>query len=220
MEEFIKTFLSSDSLSYIFTHTCNSSIGYVSDPITDTLCTMIKTPICTTLTTKGLMMFRQAPNITLPYSHMNKDQKKLLMELLSEHNQHNVTVSKIQNSVNVTFKCETRPEVYTDVSNVLLCACTLIMDEVKRVGTLLGEDEKLLRSKGLSICNIILQRVRSVTHIKHDVFVHLYADIHDMFPDIVNDVIQKDTYIPAGQYACKTDEACERRAADGSPCLG
>ena len=205
MDDFIDMFLSGDSLSQIFTHACNSTIGFVTDPITDTLCTMIKTPVNITLTTKGLMMFRESPGIILPYLQMNKQQKNMITEFLSDQNPHNVNISRFQNSVHVTFKCEKHKDVHVDVSEVLLCACTKLMEETQKE-TKTPEELYLKRRKGLRICNIILQRIKSVVHIKHAVFVNLYSNIRDRFPDVFNTNIQKDQPQKTSKLECYPNE--------------
>lgn len=171
MQEFVKQFSDFYTLERIICRACNHATPYTTDPITDVACTMIQTPLDLCISTQGLLMFKDIPNIVLPFSHMRADQKNFLNELLSEGNsEHKICVRR--NCIVVTFaSVQAKYRLY--VQEVLLAVCSSIIKA--------QSISNLTNNKKMAICNLIIQRIASTVHISHEDFVLIYDKMHGFF---------------------------------------
>ena len=198
MQRFADTFLAGESLVALFTYSCNASISFVEDPITDVVISMLRAPVMCVLSAKGLQPFRGAPNIVLPYVNMTAAQRALLVELLTGAEDGSVKCARRNNCVELLF--ESAPARPLAARDVLLCMC----DAVVR-----SEDSADGRRR-LAVCNILLQRVRGSVNVAHDVLVFLHTRVRSMLPD--------ETFKGAGASGEGDEARCERPGAGAEAC--
>eukprot|EP00961_Rhodomonas_salina_P025666 346559-Rhodomonas_salina.2 len=190
MDDFVHCFLKGPALQRLVLNAVQNAIDYVTDPITDVVCSMINTPVCAMFTTTGLMPFVDKPNIALPYAHMTQEQRERVCELLQAGGGKDADAHAELHCNCVVLKF-TRQQASTRLQayDVLLAMCQLVLGECS------AEDSV----SQLAICNVLLQRVRSSVHLPHDTFVHLYAQMRSMYPALQETDIQKQGQLLAPQ---------------------
>jgi len=191
MDTYKKTFFSGDALKRLFVYFCNNSLPYNTDPITENIGCMLSQPLSVILSRKGLIPFKNSPNMIFPYTHMTITQKRFLNSLIEDSFN---TVTKLCDCVVVTFPHKPGQQEFIPQFDLLVCMCVAVLGDISTL-------EKSKQNRKIAICNIILQRVRGAVQIKHDVFVFLNTQIQCMFPEITDSFIQKQL-----QAACTTDE--------------
>lgn len=171
MDAFVGLFTDPCTLETLIARACNHAAPYATDPITDVACAMIRAPLEISVSSLGLVMFKDVPNIVLPFGQMRPEQKLCLHELISDPGPDRAVVSR-SSCLCVTFPGETKSR-RLDVKDVLIAVCSAIMN-----GSGVGVVSP--RTK-LALCNLVLQRIGSVVHISHEVFVFLYERMHENF---------------------------------------
>jgi hypothetical protein len=164
MEHFVELFTDFYTLRRLIARSCNNFLPYSKDPITDVACSMISSPLEVCVSSVGVCMFHDFPNIVLPFSHMTIEQKCYLNDLLFEKSDLSTTEAK-GNCVRVRFASGTKV-FHVDVRNVLLGVCSSIHAAESLSGVSL-EKKRVL-------ANFILQRIGSCVHIQRQVFVSVY----------------------------------------------
>lgn len=171
MDEFVDVFTGFYTLKLLIARACNQASPYTTDPITDVACSMIRAPLEIAVSTQGLIMFKDVPNIVLPFAYMHEYQKTYLYDLVSASSAQHTVVTR-SNCICVTFTGESKT-YRLDVKHVLvtICACIMNADSVTPVS----------RRTKLALCNLVLQRIGSAVHISHEVFMFLYEKMHQIF---------------------------------------
>ncbi len=165
MDRFVETFLAGEALRRLLVHACNHAVSFVADPITDTVCAMLSTPVAAVFSMTAVMPFRDKAQIALPYTYMTAAQRAYVHELLGDP-AHGVL--RRNNCVEVRFEGAPRAPACLPALGVLLAMCETVIGG--------GGGARDARQM-LAVTNIMLQRVRCAVHISHDVFAALQARV-------------------------------------------
>ena len=74
MREVVDTFLRENSLRRIIKYFCDTSVNQVVDPVTETLCMMLTTPLQFSITEIGVTFFKDKNTHVFPYCNMTRRQ--------------------------------------------------------------------------------------------------------------------------------------------------
>ena len=173
MDAFVHMFLRGESLSRLFVHNVSNAASYVSDPITDTVCTMINTPVAVVLSANGLMPLQHTSNIVFPYAYMTRPQREYICALLDDA-AGETTLARRCNCVEVRFAQQPKTDTFIGAGEVLFCMCDSLIRPHADGGT-----EQMQR---LNICNVLLQRVRCSIHVSCETVVGLQSRLRVLFP--------------------------------------
>jgi len=139
-EDFAENFLNKHSIRTVFIYLCKSN-SESTDPITDTLATILTCPVQYTVSKHGLVLFKGSPAI--PFTHMNPSQRQLLYDVVSSMRCEVPTYSAFAlNEDPLTFQAENEritfniPPVKVDPKLMLHIVLELIA-ESRRPSTLL-----------------------------------------------------------------------------------
>lgn len=178
LRKFISLFLEGEQLQKVMKYLCETSLGQVTDPITDVVCVMITSPLAFVITEVGVAPFKDKFTHVYPYSHMNREQRAFIRSVVESHrdsagsvsNTKNATASlqmgggciiEIPNSDHANNKGQQRNQpLYLKAENVLECLCRSVIGNSTTSG---GE-----KWKRHGVCSIILQRVSSSIHIPRE----------------------------------------------------
>lgn len=83
-ETIIETFFMGDDLKRMFHYFCETSIGHVLDPISETICLMSTSPLQLTITEIGVTFFKDKHTHVYPFSMMNDRQKEYIKNIIRD----------------------------------------------------------------------------------------------------------------------------------------
>lgn len=209
------TFLRGDALSRLLVHSIRNAASYVTDPITDTVCTMINTPVAAVFGVNGLMPLQHTSSIVFPYAYMTAEQRAYISErlLTGDATAGVVSLASRSSCVEVIFAHRTKAGTFISAGEILFCMCEGI------IGTRPadGDTERLQR---LNVCNVLLQRIRCSVHVAHDVVVGLQARLRVLFPVGGAEFLQKARVVAVGSDAASVGEAQEPSCATDTCPIG
>lgn len=81
-EEFVRVFLSGDSLEHFLIYTCNASSVENSDPISNTVVLLLSSPVSISFSHVGVRAFKTTSVATLPYHLLDLEQCNLVRKML------------------------------------------------------------------------------------------------------------------------------------------
>ena len=153
----MELFLTGDALRTMMIYLCNSSLGSVVDPVTNTLFLMLSSPVSVVLSQVGVAPFKSHGNMVFPYRFMNDDQKAFLREFVLDTKP---LVSGLMVATQIGGGCilganSNKKLVHIPPISVFAAFC----DAVK--GSTVHKDTVVQRG----ICNIIIQRVCGIYHL-------------------------------------------------------
>ena len=164
-------FADTASLQVLIARGCNQALPFVSDPITDLACSMIRAPLEVCVSLQGVQMFKEKPDIVLPFACMRPEQRAFLHDMLANsHQLHTLAVRN--NCVCVKFASATTKPRRLSVRDVLSAVVKAIMQ-----GQAVSVINETIRT---SLCNLVLQRIGSAVHISHENFVFLFQYMREM----------------------------------------
>jgi hypothetical protein len=88
ISEFVNMFLTGPALHSVICHMCNQNNGLAVDPITDTLTTMVSTPVVVVITEAGVAMFKDKPTMVFPYTSMTMSQIHYIRDIVQSMEQY------------------------------------------------------------------------------------------------------------------------------------
>jgi hypothetical protein len=174
----LEVFLSNNNLRKVMAHLCNSYCGHsVSDPIADTVVMMLTCPVNLIITEVGIALFQNRPTALYPFSKMDACQRYYVEEVVrscllkcnsippcagdqvgrGQHSFHNAMVQMGGGCILYTRTVKGRPSLLLNPLEVLQCACDCIFDSKDHCSPEIRH----------AICSIVLQRVCSMSNIKH-----------------------------------------------------
>ena len=139
-------FFTGENLQRMLTYLCNSRPPDVWDPITATVIDILTCKLQFCLSTTGLLPFKGKANLLYPYHMMTEEQKEFLRQSLSDSATYTIC------NDSVVFNVE---QDKLDPVTILEAMCCKILDSK------VHKD----RNIKLGVCNILLQRVQSMTPI-------------------------------------------------------
>lgn len=126
--------------------------GSKCDPITNTIITLLSSPLHLCLTEVGAMLFHGHATLIYPYNLMSEDQKVFVRECLEQRQEWNIY------NDTVVFRRSKSP--------ITLCASTVLTALCRKMFDSQAHTEPARR---IALCNIILQRVQGYIRIDKDV---------------------------------------------------
>lgn len=154
----IPIFFTGINLQRMITYLSNRRPPDVCDPITATVLDMLTCKLQLCLSATGLIPFKGKPHMVYPYHMMTEEQKQFLRECLKD------TETYIACNESIMFNIE---QDKIDHVAVLEAMCIKILDSN------VHKD----RNIKLGICNILLQRVQSMTPISRGAQQRLNATL-------------------------------------------
>jgi hypothetical protein len=139
-------FFTGENLKRMLTYLCNSRPPDVWDPITATVIDILTCKLQFCLTTTGLLPFKGKANLLYPYHMMTEEQKEFLRQSLSDSSTYVIC------NDSVVFNTD---QEKLDPVLILEAMCCKVLDSK------VHKD----RNIKLGVCNILLQRVQSMTPI-------------------------------------------------------
>lgn len=82
MDEILDTFFSENELPRLFHYFCETSVGEIVDPITETITLMTTSPIELIVTETGVTLFKNRSTHVYPYSKMTAGQKEYVRKTI------------------------------------------------------------------------------------------------------------------------------------------
>jgi hypothetical protein len=82
-DTFIDVFFTGSNLEHFLIHSCNASGADNADPITNTVVSIMSSPVCISLSNVGVRAFKNNSIATLPYVLLQQDQVAFVVKLLA-----------------------------------------------------------------------------------------------------------------------------------------
>ncbi len=144
LEKFVQIFFDEENIKNSIIVLCQNNQNET-DPISNTLITMLTTPLEIQLVVNGVRMFR-GKELMFPYQYMNAKQREFLLEIINYDEKQ-----WLYYEFCIQWKNKGKTPVFLDHLEILKSICTLVQGSKKYTDN---------RSK-LAITNIILQRIHS-----------------------------------------------------------
>jgi hypothetical protein len=153
-EAFIDAFLHGDGLQRVIAQLCNTCGPHLTDPITHVLYTFLNSPIEFTISEQGFCPFSNEATLIFPFKVMTKQQQRLVDEMQLPINRNSAGTKLLMGGARVFCYFEKMGKYYVSHTQALTAFCLLTMSQ---------PDYK--KQQKLQACNIVVQRVASMTNI-------------------------------------------------------
>ena len=151
-ENFINLFLKEQGLQRVIAQLCNTCGPHFTDPITHVLYTFMTDPIAFTISEQGWCPFIQQPTLIYPFKVMTKQQYNFLKEMQLPQNRSRAGTQLLMGGARVFSYFEKFGKYYVPHTQALTAFCELTLSQ--------PDHEK---AQKLQVCNIVVQRVASMT---------------------------------------------------------
>ena len=196
MRDVVETFLKGNSLRRIIKFFCDTSVNQVVDPVTETLCMMLTTPLQFSITEIGVTFFKDKNTHVFPYRNMTQGQLEYVRDTVNsiygvdsveESARMGVQMgggcvvklssTSLQRHAVVAPPCPSLPKKAANV--VGQNTHPDVLDAFEVLGAfctsvfsskLYGGDPQLC----YNLCNVIIQRVCTSVHLQKDVQRQLF----------------------------------------------
>ena len=151
---FIFLFLEGKGLQRVIAQLCNTCGPHFTDPITHVLYTFMTDSIAFTISEQGWCPFAQQPTLIYPFKVMTKQQYNFLKEIQLPQNRSKAGTQLLMGGARVFSYYEKMGKYYVPHTQALSAFCVLTLSQADH-----QKDQKL------KVCNIVVQRVASMTNI-------------------------------------------------------
>jgi hypothetical protein len=153
-DSFIDVFFTGDNLEHFLIHSCNASGADNADPITNTVVSIMSSPIFISLSNVGVRAFKNNSIATLPYVLLQQDQVEFVVKILASI--RNGVVTNANSDANGGFVVRLQSPSKNRFVNK-----SLIMDHLRiAIGKSSGYGSKETKQ---TVFEIISQRVYAMT---------------------------------------------------------
>ena len=167
MQETVDMFLRGKNLRRVMNTFCNDSVGQVVDPITETLCMMLTTPLQLVVTEVGVTLFRDKNTHVFPYPQMTRAQIDYVKGVVRDAFGLNCAPrGGLQMGGGCVIKFDTtNPSMLLSPTEVFEAFFQSVFES------------KVYTDPGVryNVCNIVLQRVLSCIYLSNEAQQDLFA---------------------------------------------
>lgn len=175
MHSIVDTFLQGDMLCKILNYYCNLSVGQIVDPISETICMVIKTPVQLVITEVGVTLFKDKNTHVYPYALMTKDQldyiRNILFQARSVTDHKGAVRAGIQmgGGCIIRFIAKSAPIFLVPVDVFKAFCSSVFRSKIHTNNTV-----------RYNFCNIVIQRVCSSIHLSNSVRQAIFANLDEI----------------------------------------
>jgi hypothetical protein len=151
---FCRVFFADSCMGKIISHFCKVSVGHCRDPIAETVCVMLSSPVQMSITQIGVVPFKNHPIYIFPFRFLTPEQLEFFKGFVvftKDDCVHSTASTQIGGGCMLCRCSESKPH-YLDAFRVLSSMCDGIM----------GCTAYPSVQHRVSICNIMIQRIGTI----------------------------------------------------------